>query len=627
MAQVSMNAYDADVYITEFKGLMQYGDHIGGDLRYSPDCMNVETTGGVLQPVTPIRGVAVGYDKGSGPDYTPATEGTLMYLRDYTWSSGVVVDLANVYAGQNNYFEDYYPWETGVETASKGHDRYFIAAHGQIYDISVMSDAKETGEYAAKIIEPKTNADKPDGGSFHTDRWSWVTYEKSGTVSWQGQDVPYIHRILLMSNPIDGMYMIEGDKYSKVTTPSKFAWIERYADRVWGCGYDEEDRDKLYYSRPYDATDWTQDNDDPANGGGEIREPTWDKDRFVALKAFGDALIAFTKQRAWKISGSDPSNFIIQEQYGNGCLYPDTIAVMDSYILMLGEDSLVTYDGYKVSPFMRAMTYDIFRKIGYHEFVKPVAARIGNKYILALANEVEDTLKAEYAEDFELDEDNVFVPEDDVSVELNPGKGFIALIFDKEDGTITARQTPQIVSLCRQAPFALTYEEEEGYQDTDAVNKLCPLRFDSWYQQMVSGDATRWVSPWLTFGRNDIKKGGFDLYFTPEVRPRKNITGQLWSVNGVNGWDTPSELVTTETTGPVTFKITIQTEKKAKSKYYTVQPRSAKDLALGKEHKMKRLHFGGSGRRFRLIIETPPGNTIPWRLVGGVHIIAEIDKD
>ena len=45
MGQISMNAYDADVFIPEFRGLMQAGDQMGGDLRYSPDCMNNSLVG------------------------------------------------------------------------------------------------------------------------------------------------------------------------------------------------------------------------------------------------------------------------------------------------------------------------------------------------------------------------------------------------------------------------------------------------------------------------------------------------------------------------------------------------------------------------------------------------------
>jgi hypothetical protein len=46
-----------------------------------------------------------------------------------------------------------------------------------------------------------------------------------------------------------------------------------------------------------------------------------------------------------------------------------------------------------------------------------------------------------------------------------------------------------------------------------------------------------------------------------------------------------------------------------------------------REHRQKRLHFGGAGRRFRIIIETEEGNTAPWRLVGGLQLVVETDPD
>ena len=48
----------------------------------------------------------------------------------------------------------------------------------------------------------------------------------------------------------------------------------------------------------------------------------------------------------------------------------------------------------------------------------------------------------------------------------------------------------------------------------------------------------------------------------------------------------------------------------------------AADPATKKESeiRMKRLHFGGTGRRFRIIIETASGVTAPWRLIiPGAH--------
>ena len=94
-----------------------------------------------------------------------------------------------------------------------------------------------------------------------------------------------------------------------------------------------------------------------------------------------------------------------------------------------------------------------------------------------------------------------------------------------------------------------------------------------------------------------IAKGGFEVYFLCEVK-----------------------------TSPVTLKISIQTEKKIKTKQFTVQPLTTAEISAGKGYKQKRLHFGGTGRRFRLMIDTD-ANTPPWRLIGGLLILSEIDPD
>ena len=102
----------------------------------------------------------------------------------------------------------------------------------------------------------------------------------------------------------------------------------------------------------------------------------------------------------------------------------------------------------------------------------------------------------------------------------------------------------------------------------------------------------------MDFGYKRIQKGGFDLYFIPEVQEEE-----------------------------VTFTISIQTEKKKKTKQYVCQPLSEAQKAIDREHRMKRLHFGGSGRKFRIIIETAEGVTAPWRLIGGLQLVVETDPD
>ena len=99
-----------------------------------------------------------------------------------------------------------------------------------------------------------------------------------------------------------------------------------------------------------------------------------------------------------------------------------------------------------------------------------------------------------------------------------------------------------------------------------------------------------WVGGWQDFGRKDVAKGSFTAYMTVEC----------------------SE--------PVELKISIQTEKKIKTKTLTFNPPPEGQLA-----KQRRIVFGGNGRRFRVVIES--NGTAPWRMIGGVQIEAETDMD
>lgn len=619
MAQISMNAYDADVFIPEFKGLMQAGDQMGGDLRYSPDCMNIETPNGVLQPAPRFSSRELwDWDRRSQEDKLFDTNvSTAMYLNAMIPTIELEPNSGSSSSSNEGWYFDFY-------------DMYFFFYDGKLYyfkDYGAAEEMRIGHKYADRVPTDITDSD-----NFPSSGWSWCVYSSALTADKQyctnPDDPSYIPRAyitipagtvnneLIFSHPQAGVYRYStlDNKFFKVTTPANFAFIARYAERIWGVGTGEN-KDSIYYSRAYSSTNWTQNSTTPELGGGEIKEPTWDDDHFVALSAFPDALIAFTEKRAWKITGTSPSNFAIQEQLGNGTRFPNSIANLPDCIIMLGEKGLVRYDGYKVYPIFQEATEELFRRFvgprNFNNYLK--ATSIGDKYILSLSNELYGPFVAHPSDTYKEDTYRI---EEDHPVE---SPGYQVIVLDTKTGAITRMETPQIISFFKLKPCALAYiPGETPYMG------MTWLDFDSWSMQRVSDKATKWVTPWVTFGRQDIKKGGFDLYFTPELRPEKRIEHQLeMSMIKV----TAPEYLVEEISGPVTFKLTIQTEKKEKTKYYTVQPLTEEEVAAGKQYKMKRLHFGGSGRRFRLIIEVEAGNTIPWRLIGGIHIIAETDKD
>ena len=584
MAQYRLNAYDADVFIPEFRGLYQAGDQMGSDLRYSPDCMNVECIDGVLQPVTPISGAKLMKNVSGNLVSLDANIATMMYLRATVGAGASPIDLGGLHGRLSL-------------TEHNSHDLFIFYADGKEYAISLLGAPMETGVYDVGTGTTVTKTDV-----------DWTTYETEVTDT------------MLNKYKVNTIVTSEMTRGDDPLHPVTINCVARYAERVWAAG-----AYSVYYSRPFSTSDWTQDDDDPANGGGQIDIPTFDRDEIVAMKPLGDSLIIFSHKRAWKLSGTDPTNFIIQEQYGNGVSHPRTVVVMGKSIIMLGEEGLVAYDGYQVTPILRGQTQEMFRHIDITE--KSIkAARVGSRYLLTFAGEIGTGL----VQQFNITE-NGFISTDDPPDEtvrdtVDMREGYKLLIYDENDGSVTIRDTPQILSFCGDEPYAMVKVGHDCY--------IARLTFDSWSQHQITTQATKWVSPWITLGREDIKKGGFELYFTPEVESKKTLVHQYWDKPDGTWYQVYKQadktypvLTYTESTGDVDLKISIQTEKKIKTKTYKVKALTAAELLVDKKHKMKRLHFGGTGRRFRVIIETEAGNTIPWRLIGGIQIVAETDAD
>ena len=164
------------------------------------------------------------------------------------------------------------------------------------------------------------------------------------------------------------------------------------------------------------------------------------------------------------------------------------------------------------------------------------------------------------------------------------------LIYNTVDGTWLLREDVYVESF-------LTTDDAIWFTSATTPGKVWLWSEDSWETGKATADACKWVTPWNDLGLKNVVKGGFEVYMLCEVQDK-----------------------------PVTLNISVQTEKKIKTKQYTIKPLTQAELAANKGFKQKRLRFGGTGRRFRLIIETPAGTPV-WRIIGGVHTVAEIDPD
>jgi len=124
------------------------------------------------------------------------------------------------------------------------------------------------------------------------------------------------------------------------------------------------------------------------------------------------------------------------------------------------------------------------------------------------------------------------------------------------------------------------------------TNATIPGQVWQWGADRWAGTAMplRWASPFMTFDRMDMRKGGWVAYLAVYAEASTELS------------------------------ITVQTEKKVKTKTYRVQPPSGVHGPL-----IKKLTFGGSGRRWRFMIESR--GAVPWKLTAGLQWEVETDPD
>ena len=331
-----------------FKGLYQDGDGFGEGLEYAWEGENFDCEGGGLRPFP--RGEAL-------PGAVGEPIGTLAGLyRRYHRNEGEDPLLLVAAAGSSLYARD------------AGESQWQRIATGIIKD-SFDFVSYEVNGYYEKAGE--RYAQSVDGAV-------WVDAEAPIDV-------------LLLTNSRDGMICVYGDtrQAARVTIRPggggevRFGVLARHAERIWGSGI-EGDPDKLMYSAPYDPFNWEADEDNPEDGAGDILQPSWDGDSFVALRPMGAQLLAVKKRRVWRILGTDPSQYVMKEQYGGGAICENSLVVHGSEAYMLSRDGLVRYDGATAEIFGRGQVKRVLGRIHWDAADGACAAMRGDIYCLAV---------------------------------------------------------------------------------------------------------------------------------------------------------------------------------------------------------------------------------------------------
>ena len=297
---------------------------------------------------------------------------------------------------------------------------------------------------------------------------------------------------LLMTNAQDGMYCIyslldTGElKIARVpvmpdgtTQEICFGALARYAERIWGTAIDT-DPDKLMYSAPYDVFNWEQYNDVPENGAGDIQQPNWDGDKFVAIKQFGSNLLAIKQHAIWRITGTNPSEFNMRKQYGEGTIAEDSLVVNGAYAYMLTDDDVKVYDGSSTQHYRYAWVKDFLSGLMTDEasLHSIIGRMVQDRYVLQIRHDYED---------------------------------HIFLIFNVVEGTVNVCQSEGATAL-------ETFGEElyglypESTYDSEGDVTGTYVQLGKFLTDQGEQFDVEWVSAWIDLGLKHVIKSGFLLY-------------------------------------------------------------------------------------------------------------------
>lgn len=360
--------YSTSVMIDRFSGLNQMGDGHNMSMRYACEMENVNVSGGSFQPMR----------EGLMMEQTLTTPiGTLAYLHRRFGGENVAgttlmiaISSGKVYSRQMDSSDEWTELYDGVSD----NDCDWVT-----YEVNTYAEYNSQKKYAVGDRVTHENTQYKCSTAI-------TVFEEWNAAHWTEITGTDPVDVLLFTNATDGMFCVYSDDMSvvKAETPKKFGVLARYNERIWGSGI-EGDPDVLMYSAPYDPFNWEQDFDIPEDGAGEIMQPTWDGDSFVALRQYGSDLLAVKRNSIWRVYGTNPGEFVMQRQYGGGTIEENTLSVHDDIAYMLGENGLMRYDGTGVYAFLQEELKKLMHdKVNHEKLSKACSGMRSGIYCLAL---------------------------------------------------------------------------------------------------------------------------------------------------------------------------------------------------------------------------------------------------
>lgn len=172
---------------------------------------------------------------------------------------------------------------------------------------------------------------------------------------------------------------------SVMTLIPKGKFCELHYNRLWLAGIEGEE-DTLYFSKDFDIKDFTipTDEENVNQHGGFIEIPSYDGSQIIGMKVVFNDLLVFKNKTAFKIFGTNPSNYtIVQVFSSNGAIADKTIATGSNRCFFLNYNGIYQYDGTNTI-LISANIQNIIDSINQNYINNSVGVFYNNRYYLAI---------------------------------------------------------------------------------------------------------------------------------------------------------------------------------------------------------------------------------------------------
>lgn len=176
-------------------------------------------------------------------------------------------------------------------------------------------------------------------------------------VSYQLGETPYF----ILTNGADVYSAVGGGTTltALAGNPPNGSIIELHKERVWIAGVAGLP-DTLYYSNKLVPTDWVEED----QKAGFFMFPTWDGDKIIAIKSFGDSLLVWKQRSMWRIVGSIYDEFMIELVIDDiGAVNPNAVAIGEGICFFATSIGIFSFNGVEVKPYKTREIQDIYNSL------------------------------------------------------------------------------------------------------------------------------------------------------------------------------------------------------------------------------------------------------------------------